>query len=119
MDGALDFHPLRVFIASSEFGKVHAWRACGERSATEDTDLGAADHGTKATRGAYSPHIHQGSYKERVSRLASQLANHLDKDSAGGIVNEDGGLSGAEVRIEVGDDPLQVDGIGTPGLLVS
>ena len=42
----------------------------------------------------------------------------LDKDAAGVIVNEDGRDSGSEVRIEVGYDPLQMDGIGAHGLLV-
>jgi hypothetical protein len=43
----------------------------------------------------------------------------LEIDTAGGIVKEDSSISGAEVGIEVGDDPAEMDGIAVFGLIVA
>jgi hypothetical protein len=109
MHGALYLYPLGVFLAGFEHGKVDAFRVRGERSAAENADLRFADDGTEASWGAHTPHIHQGSYEERLGRFTRELAIHFDKDVSGIIVNEDSRLPRTEVRIKVGDDSTQMD----------
>ena len=114
MDGTFDLYPLRVVYTGLEAGKAETRRAKGERCASEDVDLRVADNGAKASRSADAPHVHQGSGKE-MRRLLGRLT---DKDAAGRVVKEDRRISGAEVRIEVGNDPLQVDRIRASGFFV-
>ena len=118
MDGTLYFHPLCIFRAGFEHSEADARRVRRERSGAEDANLTALDHGTEASRSADPAHVHQRSDEQWFGRLAGQLANHLDKDVAGIIVNEDGRLSSAEVGIEVGDNPLKMDQDGALGLFI-
>ena len=114
MDGTLDLNPLGVVGTGLEAGKADTRRVCGERSAAQDADLCIADDGTKPSRSADTLDVHQGSDEEFRGRCGS--LSHID--ASGGIVNEDRGISGAEVRIEVGDHSAQMDGIGADGLVV-
>jgi hypothetical protein len=73
------------------------------------------DDGTEASGRGYALHIDQGADKQ----LCPLLHRRQKINAAGCIVEEDGGISGAEVGIEVGDDAAQMHGMGFHGLLIA
>ncbi len=75
---------------------------------------GIADDGTEASGCGDTLHVYQGS-DEELRRRPGVLT---DKDAAGSVVNEDRRFSRTKVRIEVGNNPAQMDGEGAEGLLV-
>ena len=119
MNRAFHLHPLGVVSAGLEVGKPDSRRIRRKRSAAQDSKHRVADDWTEAARSAHPTHVQQGSYEERIGRLARYLAEQLDKDSAGGIVNEDRWLALAKVRIEVGNNPAKMDREAKHGVFVA